>query len=155
MSAQSRQKFLTMFNDILSDQQGSSKMARLQLAEAKGDEVDLVNVQKEKALTERLGQRNILFLKKVEEAKQRILDGTYGLCEECGVEISQKRLSARPTAKFCIGCQEDKERGEKSSFHKRRDLNSKKFRDESEDDHIAKIAKFSNVKDISFESIVD
>ena len=103
----------------------------------------------------RLDQRNILFLKKVEEAKQKILDGTYGECEDCGTNISQKRLLARPTASLCIECQEEKEMNEFGNFNKRRDLNNKKFNEENIDDHIMKTDHFKSVNDITFESVVD
>ena len=104
----------------------------------------------------RLDQRNILFLKKVNEAKQRILDGTYGVCEDCGVDISQKRLLARPMATLCIGCQEEKERSEFGTFVKRRDLTGKKLTEENHaDEHIVKERKYKSVNDIHFESVVD
>ena len=41
------------------------------------------------------------------------MDGTYGCCEDCGDDISQKRLMARPTATLCITCKEEEERGER------------------------------------------
>lgn len=155
MNKQSRQKFLTLFNDMLSDRQGNAALERVLQLNEKGDEVDNVNTQREQSLNMRLDQRNILFLKKVEEAKQKILDGTYGECEECGAEISQKRLLARPTASLCIHCQENKERNELGNFRKRRDLSTKKFKEEGEFDHIVKRPKFNKVSDIAFESVVD
>lgn len=39
-------------------------------------------------------------------ALQRIQDGTYGICVECGHPISPKRLAAVPAAATCIRCQE-------------------------------------------------
>lgn len=46
----------------------------------------------------------------VVEAKQRLYDGTYGLCRDCGTRIKAKRLAGVPTAKRCIKCQELSER---------------------------------------------
>ena len=40
----------------------------------------------------------------VESALQRIDDGTFGLCERCGLPIGLDRLRARPTARRCIDC---------------------------------------------------
>jgi DnaK suppressor protein len=34
---------------------------------------------------------------------------TYGRCEKCGEEISEKRLDALPFATHCIACQEEEE----------------------------------------------
>jgi DnaK suppressor protein len=48
------------------------------------------------------------------EALQRIEDGEYGVCEECGIEIGAKRLEVYPVSKLCIGCQEEYERVQKA-----------------------------------------
>lgn len=44
------------------------------------------------------------LIKKINQALQRIADGEYGYCDNCGVEIGLKRLEARPTATLCIDC---------------------------------------------------
>jgi RNA polymerase-binding transcription factor len=31
--------------------------------------------------------------------------GTYGVCQECGRQISAERLEARPEATLCVECQ--------------------------------------------------
>jgi RNA polymerase-binding transcription factor DksA len=53
------------------------------------------------------------FLDKINKALVKIDDGTFGVCEECGEEISVKRLEARPETTLCIKCKEDQERMEK------------------------------------------
>ena len=40
----------------------------------------------------------------VRRALQRIEDGTYGECANCGNEIAAGRLEARPEAALCIEC---------------------------------------------------
>jgi len=52
------------------------------------------------ALRERYHQR----LEQIRSALQRIEEGTYGLCEECGREIEQARLEALPLTPVCINC---------------------------------------------------
>src|SRR5437879_3275820 len=49
----------------------------------------------------------------LDEAIRRLAEGTYGLCAECGVEISEKRLAAVPFAKLCVECQSKQELLEK------------------------------------------
>ena len=49
-------------------------------------------------------------LTRVREALQRIDDGIYGICEDCGDVISEARLDANPCARRCIECQSDYER---------------------------------------------
>ena len=48
-------------------------------------------------------------LKKIATALERIDDGSFGECLECGNEIAEGRLSADPTATLCIKCAEAKE----------------------------------------------
>lgn len=37
-------------------------------------------------------------------ALERIADGTYGECVQCGAQIAEGRLDARPEAALCIEC---------------------------------------------------
>jgi DnaK suppressor protein len=52
-------------------------------------------------------------IREIDEALERIEDGTYGYCEETGEEIGIKRLEARPTATLSLEAQEWRERGRK------------------------------------------
>ena len=54
--------------------------------------------------------RQIEELRDVELAFQRLKEGEYGVCIDCGEEISFPRLKAYPTAKRCIQCQEKREK---------------------------------------------
>ncbi len=49
-------------------------------------------------------------LRQVDEALDRIQEGTYGICESCGESIGLKRLQIRPFAKYCVQCQDSIER---------------------------------------------
>lgn len=154
MNKLNTEKFMNLFDDLLTEK-STGVNAQSMRGECK-DEIDLLNAQQEENLNGRLNQRNLLFLKKVEAAKAKIIDGTFGICEDCGDDISQKRLLARPTACLCIGCQEAKENVEKHNINKRRDLaiGQGNESDELGDDVVAK-QTFSTVKDIKFESVVD
>jgi DnaK suppressor protein len=77
------------------------------------DEMDLASSEYLQSFTFRLRGREKSFLDKIEKALGRIDDGTFGICEECGEEISVKRLEARPETTLCIRCKEDQERAEK------------------------------------------
>lgn len=52
-----------------------------------------------------------LLLQTVEEALQRIEEGTYGECQNCGETVERKRLEAVPWARLCLSCQEKEETG--------------------------------------------
>ena len=51
------------------------------------------------------------ILQMVNEALNRVEDGTFGVCVSCDNEIQQKRLEAVPWARHCISCQERQEQG--------------------------------------------
>jgi DnaK suppressor protein len=48
-------------------------------------------------------------LKKIDEAVQRLEEGSYGRCQECDGEIAAPRLQALPFAALCRDCQEEAE----------------------------------------------
>jgi len=49
-------------------------------------------------------------LERIEAALERIEDGVYGDCEECGAKIPRARLSAVPYATMCVKCASQYER---------------------------------------------
>jgi DnaK suppressor protein len=51
--------------------------------------------------------------KDIADAFRKFQSNTYGLCEECGGEISIKRLEVNPLARYCIECKTRKEEMEK------------------------------------------
>ena len=51
------------------------------------------------------------ILQLVEDALGRIKDNTFGECVSCHEELQQKRLEAVPWTRYCISCQEKKEKG--------------------------------------------
>lgn len=61
----------------------------------------------------RLREREQKLLKKIDEAIDRINEGTFGVCESCGGQISVKRLKARPVTTLCIDCKTKQEAEEK------------------------------------------
>ena len=78
------------------------------------DEMDLASSEYLQSFNLRLRGREKTFLKKIDRALQKLDDGSFGLCESCGEEISLKRLDARPETTLCIRCKEDQERVEKA-----------------------------------------
>jgi RNA polymerase-binding protein DksA len=49
--------------------------------------------------------REVEELQDTEAALERIRDGSYGVCTDCGEDVTWERLEAYPTAKRCIACQ--------------------------------------------------
>jgi DnaK suppressor protein len=56
------------------------------------------------------GERDML--RRIDEALDRIEEGKYGACLECGKKVQTGRLDAVPWARHCIECQELQDRGE-------------------------------------------
>lgn len=50
-------------------------------------------------------QRDLEELREIENARERIADGSYGECVDCGLPIPVERLKAQPIAMRCIACQ--------------------------------------------------
>ncbi|OHB71951.1 MAG: transcriptional regulator [Planctomycetes bacterium RBG_13_63_9] len=50
-------------------------------------------------------------LELIEASLERIEEGTYGQCEECGVKIPKTRLNAIPYASLCVKCASQLEQG--------------------------------------------
>jgi len=48
-------------------------------------------------------------LAKIDEAIRRLENGSYGVCTECGTDLSEARLKALPFAAMCRPCQEREE----------------------------------------------
>lgn len=53
-------------------------------------------------------ERSLLY--ELEDALKKIEDGTFGICEDCKDLITKIRLKAVPYARFCLKCQEKKEK---------------------------------------------
>ncbi|HEY4743869.1 MAG TPA: TraR/DksA family transcriptional regulator [Desulfuromonadaceae bacterium] len=51
-------------------------------------------------------QQNLI---QMDEAERKLAEGSYGLCEECGAEIEERRLALLPFATCCIDCQKQRE----------------------------------------------
>lgn len=51
------------------------------------------------------------LLEKIETSLERLEEGTYGTCEECGTRIPKTRLNAIPYADLCVRCAERVEQG--------------------------------------------
>ncbi|HBI24234.1 MAG TPA: RNA polymerase-binding protein DksA [Nitrospiraceae bacterium] len=77
------------------------------------DVTDQAAAEADKNFTLRLREREQKLLKKIDEAIDRIANGTFGICENCGEEISYKRLKARPVTTYCIECKTKQEEDEK------------------------------------------
>ena len=75
-----------------------------------GDVADLAQESSKNELSLHLAEVESRELGQIDKAIQKISEGTYGVCEKCGKNISPARLNALPFANKCIRCQEEEER---------------------------------------------
>jgi len=75
---------------------------------------DRASTETDRSLELRARDRERKLILKINQALERIDNGTYGYCEETGVPIGIARLDARPIATLCLEAQERHERLEKT-----------------------------------------
>ncbi len=107
--------FHTLLTDMLSEaqQKGDSTLEELtDNNEIFADPADRATAETDRAFTLRIRDRERRLIKKIRGALQRMEEGSYGICDDCGEEISVARLKARPVTKLCINCKSKQEEDE-------------------------------------------
>jgi DnaK suppressor protein len=107
-----RQKLLRWRADLLREA-GETLSSLGQGGIAEADLTDRASVETDRALELRTRDRARKLIAKIDQALERIENGTYGYCEETGEPIGLKRLEARPIATLSIEAQERHERMER------------------------------------------
>ena len=108
------QKDIEYFRKLLTSmleeakQKGDSTIEEL----TDSNEVFADPAESDRAFTLRIRDRERRLIRKIQSALQRIDDGTYGICDECGEEIAIPRLKARPVTRLCINCKAKQEEDE-------------------------------------------
>jgi DnaK suppressor protein len=77
------------------------------------DPLDRARVESDRIWTLRIRDRESVLIKKIRQSLEDIETGEYGICEDCGEDISIERLKARPVTSFCIRCKTKRESIEK------------------------------------------
>ncbi|MGA0973924.1 MAG: RNA polymerase-binding protein DksA [Sedimenticolaceae bacterium] len=108
-----RQKLTAWREELMQEAQETLENLRDKSHQEVGDEADRANRESEHGLELRTRDRYRKLIRKIEQALERIDDGSYGYCEDTGEEIGIKRLEARPVATLTIDAQERREMKEK------------------------------------------
>ena len=77
------------------------------------DPTDRASLESDRNFELRIRDRERRLLGKIREALERIDEGEFGACEECGEDIGPARLRARPVTTYCIECKTEQERQER------------------------------------------
>ena len=78
------------------------------------DPTDRASFESDRDLILRIRDRESKLIKKIKLALDRIEDNTFGVCENCGEDISIARLQARPVTTLCIDCKTKEEAAERA-----------------------------------------
>jgi len=108
-----REKLLSEKNRILSDVSAKIRQESSQEQREIGDIYDIASDERERELSLMLGDRERKKLAEIDLALERIKEGTYGVCEECGEPVGEKRLEVLPFTRVCVDCQSRIEREER------------------------------------------
>jgi DnaK suppressor protein len=81
------------------------------------DPTDRASLEADRNFLLRIRDRERKLILKIQEALARIDEGTFGICQQCGGEISETRLLARPVATLCVDCKQLQEKEEKQFGH--------------------------------------
>lgn len=113
-----RQEIIKEIEGNLGQSLTEDQQRRLESARDVGDQA-LMDLDRELGIS--LMEMRNRRRQSIDEALNRLKDGTYGICAECEVEISEKRLQAVPFAKLCVECQSKAELLEKIEKEEDRD----------------------------------
>ena len=109
-----RLRLLAWREELLRESEGTLHILHEEGNMQKPDITDRASEETDLAIEFRTRDRERKLINKINEAIERIEDGTYGFCEETGDPIPVKRLIARPTATMTLEAQELHERRERT-----------------------------------------
>lgn len=90
--------------------EGDLSLLRGQHSETQGDFLDAAADSVQNEINSRLLEVESYELVAIDQALQRIDDGSYGICVDCGKSIPLRRLQAVPYVVDCIDCRRQAER---------------------------------------------
>lgn len=89
--------------------EGRVRAGRAERTRDVGDSLDNSDAEIQDGLDFALLQMRAATLSRIEEALERLDSGRYGICTECGEDISERRLGALPFAVRCHDCEGQRE----------------------------------------------
>jgi len=106
-------RILTGWLDELLGKAGHTVVGLLDPGDHLSDPLDRAVLDSERSYTLRIRDRESVLIKKIHASLEDIEDGVYGICDDCGSDISIERLKARPVARHCIRCKTRQEKRER------------------------------------------
>lgn len=110
-----REKLIEMRRQVLREISNDLKQGREGAKDEGMDTYDLASEERDREISFILTDREREKLNAIQDALDRIDDGTYGECESCESDIAEKRLEAMPFTRLCVNCQSEREREAKTA----------------------------------------
>ncbi|MDH5563983.1 MAG: TraR/DksA family transcriptional regulator [Nitrospirota bacterium] len=105
-----REALIQEIKQQLGQSVSEEQQRRLEAAMDSGDQA-LVDLEREMGIS--LQEMRNRERQLIDDALDSLEEGSYGMCADCGEEISEKRLHALPFARLCVECQSKRELMEK------------------------------------------
>jgi DnaK suppressor protein len=105
-----RERLLTLKRQILREINEDLKHGREGAKDDGMDTYDLASEERDREINFILSDREREKLQSIDEALERIEEGSYGICDSCESEIAPARLEAMPFTRLCVSCQAERER---------------------------------------------
>lgn len=116
LSREKKRYFKSLLKQQLAELSANERTRLDNLTEFEDKSVDLVDqasVDSDLDARLRFKERDSRLIAKIKDALERLEEGTFGICEDCGKPIAEERLRVRPVASFCIECKRKQEAQER------------------------------------------
>jgi DnaK suppressor protein len=122
-----RERLLGMREQVLADIASDVAVTREGQKDEGMDAYDLASEERDRDINMILSDRDRQKLLSIDEALERLKQSTYGICEECELDIAEERLKALPFTRLCVTCQADQEKEAKQVRRSEEDRGYRRF----------------------------
>jgi len=116
-----------MREQVLADIANDAAVTREGQKDEGMDAYDLASEERDRDINMILSDRDRQKLLSIDEALERLKQNTYGICEECELDIAEERLKALPFTRLCVTCQADQEKEAKQVRRTEEDRGYRRF----------------------------
>jgi DnaK suppressor protein len=96
---------------LVAGETGQKAEEVVELDQTRVGRLSRMDAMQAQAMSLETGRRRRQQVLEIDAALERVIDGEYGDCFECGDIINPRRLAADPTATLCISCAQAREQG--------------------------------------------
>jgi RNA polymerase-binding transcription factor len=122
-----RERLVGMREQVLADIANDAAVTREGQKDEGMDAYDLASEERDRDINMILSDRDRQKLLSIDEALERLKQNTYGICEECELDIAEERLKALPFTRLCVTCQADQEKEAKQVRRTEEDRGYRRF----------------------------